>query len=91
MFKTISEVRAANREIEHHWFSKGTMKFFNCKIESELYVKQQCFITSEQYDHKSPRKYTVRRANPKGTISTESKFQQFATVESARDFIRTLD
>lgn len=89
MFNTLSEVKAANKKIGNYWFSKGAMSFFNSKVESTLY-KNQCFITSEQYNSESERRYSVRVALSDGSIDTISEFQEFRTKDAAREFIKTV-
>ena len=73
MFKTISEVRQANKDRGHHFFSRETIKFFESKVESTLY-KNQCFITSEKKCFSdNERVYAIRRARPHGSIETVEK------------------
>jgi hypothetical protein len=87
-FKTMADVRAANRLIGNHWFERSTMRFFKCRIESTL-VRGQYFITSEERPD-GPRRYSVRCAKPDGTIDTVGEFFAYLTKEDARDAIRAL-
>lgn len=66
MFKTIAEVRKANKANGHFFFSPDTMKFFNSKIETSL-LKNRFFITSESFDG-TAREYAVRMVNDDSTI-----------------------
>lgn len=89
MFNTMAEVKAANKTIGHYFFSPDTMRFFASRIESELYIDKQMFITSEKsgFDDNSPRLYKVRRVKPDGSIQNEVT-EPFKFIEDARDFIK---
>lgn len=97
MFNTITEVKKANKNLGHYFFSKDTRKFFNSRIESSL-LKHQYFITSEQFadtngniiDYLFARLYTVRQVLPTGEIKTVGDFQQFKTLQQAKNFINNL-
>jgi hypothetical protein len=88
-FKTIAEVRAANRAIDNHWFDRSTMRFFNCVIESKLYGGR-FFVTSERMNLSDPKKYTIREALPSGDVRTVSGFRKFSFLEDARYMARHL-
>jgi hypothetical protein len=77
----ISEVKDANVEAGHHFFDAHTLSFFRRRISRKLYGGRY-FVTSEQHPL-SERRYTVRRANDDGSISTIDGFQNFGTRESA--------
>lgn len=82
MFKTISEVKAANNALGHHFFAADTMRFFTSKIESTLY-KNQHFLTSEKKCFRDyTRVYAVRKVNPDGSITTVK--QQILTKQEAK-------
>ena len=89
MFKTIADVKRRNKEIDRHFFEKSTMKFFNSKIESKLYGGKY-FVTSEQFDENSKRKYTVRIANNDGSIDTIGRFSEFSSKEDAIEAIKKI-
>lgn len=87
-FKTISDVRAANKQLGHHFFDKDTMKFFKSKIESGL-IKQRFFITSEQ-PQSGPRQFKVREVQNNGAVTTWTFGTQdiaYQTKKAARDAI----
>ena len=88
MFNTIDEIKQANKRIGHHWFDSNTMSFFNSKIESDV-IYGKYFITSERcgLDLLASRKFSIRIANEDGSIDTVGDFQQYATIESATDYI----
>jgi hypothetical protein len=83
----MDDVRSANRKIGNHWFDRGTLKFFNTKIESGL-IGGRYFITSERYDETQPRLYSIRIARPDGTIGTVGDFQGYTSREDAREAVR---
>ena len=85
-FETIGQIKQANEAIGHHWFEPGAMRFFRSRIGQTVYGGR-FFVTSEQFDYRSPRLYTVRRANDDGSIGTASDFQQFETSAQARAWI----
>jgi hypothetical protein len=88
VFKTIADVRAANRANGGNWFSRGTMRFFGARIESKLY-KGGYFITSESYLNKnSQRKYSVRKALSDGSIVTVGEFNSFTWKIDAINHLR---
>lgn len=72
-FKNMSEVKAKNKEAGFYFFSPGTMKFFNSKIESPLlmgryFIDSSVFVSS---DGKTRNKYyTVRWVENNGNIRT---------------------
>jgi len=80
---TIEDIKRNNKKAGFHFFCKETMRFFNSKIETGLY-KDNTFITSEQFDYKSSRVYTIRKAVDVGeSIKTIGEFGQFETLEKA--------
>lgn len=88
-YRTIEDVKAANRQIGNHWFDRSTMRFFNTKLESGL-IGGRYFITSERMDENHPRRFSVRMAKPDGTIDTVRDFGKFDDREDAREAIRDL-
>ncbi|KKK71007.1 hypothetical protein LCGC14_2918230, partial [marine sediment metagenome] len=46
-FKTIAQVKAANRTLEHHWFDRGTLRFFDGRVLGGL-ISGRYFVSSEQ-------------------------------------------
>jgi len=88
-YQTLSDVKAANRESGGHWFDKSTMRFFNTRMESQLYGGRY-FITSERYDENHGKRYSIRQAMPDGSVDTVGEFQQYFSLESARIAVRLL-
>ena len=94
-YLTINEIkREYYSKTNGHWFDKGTMRYFNCRLP-RYGIKTDTgtyFISSEQYvDFKGnvePRLYTIRKMELSGQIETIGKFQQYKTRQQAQ---RTLD
>lgn len=84
-YHTIADVKAANQAIGAHFFDRSSMKFFKSRIESGL-IGGKRFIMSEQGPD-NVRRYSIREAQPDGTIDTIGEFQQFRTREAARECI----
>ena len=77
---TISEMK----QLDSKWFSKGTMKFFNSKIESQP-NKDNIFITSERMELDQKKRFTLRKFNTEtNKVNTLGEFQEFGTIEEAR-------
>ena len=69
-----------------HFFKPFNMRFFSSRVQTTPPYKGRVFVTSEKYDWKSPRYYTVRCIRPDGGIDTIEEFQGFATRQSAHRF-----
>lgn len=80
--KTISELKALNKRNGGHWFDKSTMSFFNARVESEI-IRGRYFVTSEQYDADTARKYSVRSFDAEGGVDTVGEFQAYDTKRDA--------
>jgi hypothetical protein len=92
MFRTMADVREANREAGHHFFDRKTMQFFASRVESVLYAGRY-FVTSEAQpmgNNRGPRKGTVREVNQLGHVSTVGKFMEYASLVDARERAREL-
>lgn len=83
--KTIADMKEFNRETERYFFSRETMRFFESRIESGLY-KDKTFITSEKNFNGTKRLYTVRQLQQDGSIKKLSNFNQFKTLQDAREW-----
>jgi len=91
-FKTIAEVKQANKQAGLHFFDKKTMEFFNSRIESTLINKKdnnrQYFITSEQFtglgEYIGKRLFTIREVKENGEIKTIGEFQGYNTKQEAK-------
>ena len=87
MFKTIADVKRANKEKGGEWFSRNTMKFFKSKIVSPLYGGAY-FVTREQYDENSKPRFTIRLARKNGDIETHGQFMEYGNVDMAKDYAK---
>lgn len=85
---TIDEAKYIHEEKGKFFFSEGAMRFFNSRIETRgKLIGDKYFITSEQFDEKSPRLYSVRSFEKKtGDINTIGEFQEFASKTIAEEF-----
>lgn len=87
-FTSIEHVMAANRNLGHYFFERDTMRFFQTRVGSTLYGGR-LFVTSERDDSygsaawDGQRRYTVRRANGDGSITTVGEFGQYASRAGA--------
>lgn len=73
-FSSMAGVRAAFRAAGSYWFTHGSMRFFNTKIESSL-IGGRYFITSERYETDEPKLFNVRmivRDTEDATLSIET-------------------
>ena len=87
---TLTDIKNNNKKAGRHWFDKDTMRFFDSRIESKLY-SDNTFITSEQQSYQHPREYTIRIALNSGVdIESVGEFQQFETLEQAREYRKTI-
>lgn len=90
MFKTMSDVKAKNKEIGHLFFDPDTMKFWDSKVESTLY-KGTYFITSEKNAIEGkPRQFSIRQVLRTGEIITVGRGREYSSLESARDAVKEL-
>jgi hypothetical protein len=88
--ETIDDVKRANRRAGGHWFSPDTLRFFRGRVGRTLYGGR-FFVSSEQFDHDSPRLYTVREVRDGGKdIATVGEFQAYRTNGDAVKRIREL-
>ena len=87
---TLTDIKNNNKKAGKNWFDKDTMRFFKSRIESKLY-SDNTFITSEQQSYQHPREYTIRIALNNGVdIESVGEFQQFETLEQAREYRKTI-
>jgi hypothetical protein len=88
-YNNISEIKAANKAIDNHFFDAGALRFFNSKVYPEI-IHGNVFITSERYDEISPSLFTVWCALSNGAIETISKFQAFSSKSAAIAYAKRL-
>jgi hypothetical protein len=89
LYGSIAEIREANKAAGQHWFEKDTLRFFDGIVpEDQPIVHGRFFVSSEQFDSRSPRTHTLRYANPDAAINTVGDFQQFDSFDEAREALR---
>ncbi len=83
-YRYMDDVKRRNARIGNHWFEPSTMRFFGSRVHDSLYTRDACayFVTSEKPPH-ARRAYSVRRANPDGSIDTVGEFCGFKTGRQA--------
>lgn len=96
-FVSMNEIKQCSKI---HFFDKGSMRFFNSRLSEYGYQCKEVvkigkydeynyhniifFVTSEKYDHKSPRLYTIRKLTINtGAIETVGDFQQYKSRDTA--------
>lgn len=85
--RTINEIKAANRELGHHFFSRDTLRFFASRVYNDVIecADGAClFVTSEKRGFEDfTRVYTVRRAHVSGNVTTASEFGKYPSRHKA--------
>lgn len=89
-FVSIDEIRQANQAAGGHWFSPGTLRWFNSRIHADVYAGRY-FVTSEQ-NPEGERRYTVREVSEDGDIKTAEgcEFFEYASRSGAHNRARQL-
>ena len=82
-FKDMDQLKRLHKLHGWHFFDAGALRFFNSRILPQLYAGDY-FITSERFDEKSPRLFTIRKADARGDVDTVGEFQQYDTVRDAQ-------
>ena len=90
MVKTISisQIKHLNADKGMFFFSKDTIRFFHSRTDKTAIAIDDVayFITSEQREYDTPRKYTIRKANMEtGNITTVGEFQKYPTRAEAKE------
>ena len=92
-FRTISDVKAANRSLGHHWFDRDTVRFFRSKIHGKM-IAGRFFVSSSQFvgsdGDQFPRAFKVQVASDTGAVDTVSfdGSDEFPSAAAARSAIR---
>jgi hypothetical protein len=91
-FETIDDVRITAKNRGSHWFEPSTMRFFKSRVgRPGTIYKGVYFVSSEQFDHNSPRLYSIRKVTCTHNvfdISTVGEFQGFKSSSSAIHHIK---
>ena len=86
-FDTVEDIKRYHRG---HWFSSGAMRFFRSRVGENVYQGPGgiFFVSSEQFDDSTPRRYTVRRYDPTadniGTIGEFNKLSRASAIREAK-------
>ena len=93
----ISEVKTlAENGHSKYWFSADTIRFFNSRISDLCWkIKDKIyFISSEKQPENNLKKYnrlyTIRLCLLDGEIKTINEFQEYKTINEARNIIKIL-
>ena len=82
-YESMAAIKRANKRAGRFWFSKDTMRFFSTRIHTRTPIGGCYFVTSERMDYSYPWKYSVRKADDKGSIETIGDVGQLSTRAAA--------
>ena len=86
-FETVDQIIQKNYQCGYSFFSLDNMRWFNSRVLPDIYGG--CvFITSEKFDNKSPRLYTIREITEDGNLLSIGEFQMFKTLATARKYAK---
>lgn len=80
-YYSMNDIKRINKEKGFYFFSPDTMRFFKSRVGDSVFqgIGGIFFVTSEQFDYDSERKYTVREFNPEtGNIKTIGDFNELS-------------
>jgi len=80
-YRSMAQIRRANKTSGGHWFERDSMRFFGSKIEGGPY-NGRYFVTSE-VDPGGKKAYSVREAADNGGVSTVGDFHAYGTKAEA--------
>lgn len=84
---TMDQIKTANRVRNLHWFDPSALRFFKSRVSDFTACGPGgvFFVSSERFDERSPRRYSVRSFDPEtGNINTVGDFQAYGTGATAR-------
>ena len=90
---SIYSIEDIKRKHRGHWFSKGAMSFFNSRVGDKIKAGKILFyfVSSEKFDYKTPRYYSIRSYNAlTDTIETVGEFQGYSSNASAWNAVERL-
>ncbi len=76
-FWTMEHLQRWHTNLGLQFFSTGTKRFFNSRIQSTPPYRGRVFVTSERMSDRYPRRYSVRYIDTNGDIITVCGFQAF--------------
>ena len=90
---SINQIKYLNKKKGQYFFSPDTMRFFHSRVGQTAYAINGVafFVTSEQREYDTPRKYTVRKADlESGDICTVGEFHFYDTNAQAMSALKEL-
>ena len=81
-WRTMADVKRANRAAGRFWFSKATLAYFNSRVGSKIFAGR-LFISSESHRPTAPRLYAINVINDDATIETDQS-KRYPTYAAAR-------
>ncbi len=86
LYGSIAELREANKAAGQHWFDKDTLRSSDGIVpEDQPMIHGRLFVSSEQFDSRTPRCHTLRYGTASGGVNTLGTMGQFASFDEARD------
>jgi hypothetical protein len=87
---TITEMKRRNFAQGQHWFSKGSMSFFNTRVEAQP-NKENLFITSEYMEDPETKRFSIRKFDTEtNKVETVGEFRAYETLAEAREARKSL-
>jgi len=90
---SINQIKHLNASKGQFFFSPDTIRFFHSRTDQTAIVINGVayFITSEQREYNTPRKYTIRKANLEtGSIDTVGEFHYYDTHAEAKKALKEI-
>ena len=91
-FYDVKHIIETNRENNHYFFNESTIEYMGTKFYPHVF--HHCyFISSEMYPHQSPdavEKYTIRRADKEGSVTSVGIIGRFDSLQDALDNIEEI-
>ena len=84
---SINQIKHLNAAHGQYFFSPDTIRFFHSRTDqTAIIVKNSAyFVTSEQRESDTPRKYTIRKADmTTGNVETVGEFHAYGTHAQAK-------
>ena len=81
-WRSIAEVKRANRDVKHYWFTPASMSFFGTRIVTDI-VAGRYFVTSEPLPRSTELRYTVREVLEDGVVLTVGTLYDHPDLDAA--------
>lgn len=82
VYESVAEIRRRNKDAGQHWFDPDSVRFFRSRVGRRVYGGKY-FISSEQFDDSTPRRWTIRVADENGRIHEVGQFQEYDSYRAA--------